>query len=64
MSDAKDSATLSISGAVVLDLKKYLLAHENDIYYCIDDFGELAHVFHVIMERQAMQMRSFGEEKK
>jgi len=64
MSDAKDSATLSISGAVVLDLKKYLLAHEDDIYYGINDFGNLAHVFHVIMERQAMQMRSFAAERK
>lgn len=45
---------LEISGSAVGDLKDYLLAHEDDIYYGVNDFGALSHVFHVIMERQPL----------
>lgn len=37
----------------VRDLKAYLLAHEADIALGINDFGDLSHAFHVIMERPA-----------
>lgn len=49
--------TLELSGAAVLDLKKYLLAHEDDIYYGINDFAELEYLFHTVIGRQPMEMR-------
>jgi hypothetical protein len=52
---------LEISGAAVVDLKNYLLAHEEDIYYGVNDFGDLAHVFQVIMERPPTAAPSEGE---
>ena len=48
---------LELSGNVVYDIEAYLLAHEGDIYYGINDFGKLLHVFHVIMGRAPMEMR-------
>lgn len=39
-----------------LDLKMYLLAHEDDIYYGINDFSELAYLFRTVLARHPMEM--------
>lgn len=35
-----------------VDLYKYLRAHESDIAYEIDDFGDLTVLFQVVMDRE------------
>lgn len=51
---------MQISDAVRLDLVTYLLAHEGDIAYSINDYSDLHHVFHAIIGRQPMEMRTYA----
>lgn len=37
------------------DLKGYLLDHEEDIAYCINDFGDLRLLFRTVIHREAVK---------